>query len=229
MTDKSGSTYLTTEIKCNASDTSKSVAEWEGTCTNYEIPPEDFKSDYFSDSDDVLIKECKSIPIDITGRDTPKPQSNVAENFSSTNAKESVSSQKLNEGESSSQNKLLVNECKKSSKSIEIESKVSTESNCNTDFSSPVISPNKSNSTGAQSSVTHSSSSNYNKRSGTPANLYINNRFTPGFTPKAKKRKLPGPAGLLEMVRFSLVIKAQVMWCMTNIILFFFFFYIFLV
>lgn len=38
---------------------------------------------------------------------------------------------------------------------------------------------------------------------------YINNRFTPGYTPKAKKRKLPGPAGLFELVskNFGLLIK----------------------
>lgn len=35
----------------------------------------------------------------------------------------------------------------------------------------------------------------------TPSNSsYIDNRFTPGFTPKAKKRKCPGPAGFLEFV-----------------------------
>ena len=35
----------------------------------------------------------------------------------------------------------------------------------------------------------------------TPASSsYINNRFTPGFTPKAKKRKFLGPAGFLEFV-----------------------------
>lgn len=40
-----------------------------------------------------------------------------------------------------------------------------------------------------------------NKHSFTPDNpSYINSRFTPGFTPKAKKRKFAGPAGLLEYV-----------------------------
>lgn len=33
---------------------------------------------------------------------------------------------------------------------------------------------------------------------------YINSRFTPGFTPKAKKRKFLGPAGFLEFVSFNI-------------------------
>lgn len=39
----------------------------------------------------------------------------------------------------------------------------------------------------------------------TPANSsYIDSRFTPGFTPKAKKRKILGPAGFLEFVSLNI-------------------------
>lgn len=39
----------------------------------------------------------------------------------------------------------------------------------------------------------------------TPTNSsYIDSRFTPGFTPKAKKRKILGPAGFLEFVSLNI-------------------------